>query len=167
MNNLLSNRSYPFFLGPEEHGLPAYYRRLNRFAFAFSPLIFVVNEFFIRPDLSVYKKTPEALWSIIALTLNSEIPTAHTMPVIAAIALYSACLGINVYMLPKWGPRAAKVGMKSGLPTNAEYAIAYFQISNRIEKMAFTFWNSIFVPVSFFFASFLPCMFVNLIRSLS
>jgi hypothetical protein len=166
MRNLPTNMSYPFFLGPEEHGLPAYYRRLNRLGFILMPLVFVANEFFIRPDLSVYKKTPEALWSLIALTLNSEIPTTHTMPVIAAIALYSACLGINFYLLPKWGPRATKVGMKSGLPTNAEYETAYFQISNRIEKIAFMLWNTIFIRISIVLLSFFLCMFINLLRSL-
>jgi hypothetical protein len=167
MRNVLNNRSYPFFLGPQEHGLAAYYRLLNRLGLILILLVFVLNEFLIRPNLATYKKTPEALWSLIGLTLNADVPMSHALTVIAAITFFGLCTWFNFYLLPKWGPRATKVGMKSGLPKNEEYAIAYFGISNRIEKWAFSCWHSIVVPIIFFYSSLLTCMFISLLRGLS
>lgn len=172
MSKSQNTRSYPFFLGPAEHRLPTYYRRLNRLAFTLSSLIFLVNEFFVRPDLAVYKNAPETLWSIIALTLNAADTADHVMPLIASIVLYSVFLTINLLLLPKWGPRPTKVGMKSGVPHHTEVGIdvypnAYFLISNPIQKFAFMCWHSVLMPVTAFFASFLPCMLINLLRNLS
>jgi len=157
---------YPYFLGPSDHCLAAHYRRLNRMGLILILFIFVLNEFFIRPHLSNYKKTPDELWSIIALTLNSDIPAGYVMAVIAAFGLYGLCMRINFYFLPQWGPRPIKVGMKSGLPTSDEYKTAYFNISSRVKKIAFSLWHSIAVPISFFWVSGLICMFFNLLRSL-
>lgn len=166
MRNLPVNIKYPFFLGPNEHCLSDYYRQLNRWFYILSPLVLLANEFFIRPDLVGYKKTPDSIWSILALTLNAQIPLGHGMPIIFAIAMYSLCLAINFFMLPKWGVRPSKIGMKSGLPIDDGYKGAYFYIANPIQKNAFVFWNAISIRISFFFASFIPCMGINLFRSL-
>lgn len=170
MSKSQNTRSYPFFLGPAEHRLLTYYRRLNRLGYILIPLIFLVNEFFVRPDLAVYKNAPETLWSIIALTLNAADTADHVMPLIASIVLYSVFLTINLLLLPKWGPRPTKIGMKSGLPPPRDvdvYGYAYFLISNPIQKFAFMCWHSVLMPVTAFFVSFMPCGFVNLLRSLS
>jgi hypothetical protein len=166
MRNFPVNIKYPFFWGPEEHCLSDYYRQLNRWFYILSPLVFLVNEFFIRPGLVGYKETSNSIGSILALTLNAQIPLGQGMPVIGAIATYSLCLAINFVMLPKWGGRPSKAAMKSGLPIDDEYKGAFFYITNPIQKNAFVCWNAISIRISFFFASFIPCMGINLFRSL-
>ena len=166
MSKSSNNAGYPYFLVPGEHLLPAYYRKLNRCFFMLSPLIFLANEFLVRSDLADYKKAPDALWSIIALALNAQTPMDRSPSVLVAMVLFAACLAINFSLLPKWGRRPSKTGMKAGLPPKDGYGNAYFGIFNPIDKNAFMFWNSVLVPASFLFASFIPCMFINLLRSL-
>lgn len=167
MRRILSTANYPFFWGPAEHSLQAYYRRLNHLAFIVAPLMFLINELLVRPDLILYKKASNALWSIIALAFNAQLTLDQNMTVFVVFVIYAACLWASVLLLPKWSMRPSEIGMKSGLPPrDTNYENVYFWISNSIEKYAYIFWNSVLIPFSFFFGSFLIGMFINLIRIL-
>ncbi len=166
MRRMHNNLKYPFFWGPAEHSLQAYYRRLNHLAFTLIPLMFLANEFLVRPKLAGYREIPNATWSIIALALNAQIRLDQYMTVFVVFVLYAACLGSIVLLLPKWGARPTEISMKSGLPPrNADYEHVYFWILNPVQKYAYIFWNLVFMPLNYFFSSFIVCMSVNLLRS--
>ncbi len=167
MRRMPNSLNYPFFWGPAEHSLQAYYRRLNLLAFTLTPLMLLANEFLIRPDLADYRKIPNAVWSIIALALNAQITLDQYMTVWVVFVLYAACLGSIVLLLPKWGVRPTKIGMKSGLPPrDADYEHVYFCILNPMQKYAYMLWISVLMPLNYFFGSFVICMVINLLRSL-
>jgi len=167
MSQLKNASRYPYFLGPDEHFLSAYYRRLSRLSLILMVLIFLMNEIFVRPKLAIYKSTPDALWSILALLLNAQVPLDRGLLVIAFMSIYILSLAICVCLLPKWGLLPKNIGLKSWLPPKDKYEEVYFLVASPLKKYAFTFWNLVLVPSSYIFASFLPCMFINLLRSLS
>ncbi len=158
--------NYPFFLGPEDHRLGDYYKKLNRSSFILMPLLFVLNELYVRPNLLVYKASSERLWSIIALALNAQIPVSVGVSAYLAIAFFMICLATFSLLLPKWGPRSTRVGMKSGLPTYTEYKSAYFQIENQLHRAVFFVWHRVLMVMAFFLGICSLCMTVNLFRSL-
>jgi hypothetical protein len=158
--------NYPFFLGPEDHRLGDYYKTLNRWGFILMPLLFALNELFVRPNLSIYKASPDRLWSIVALTLNAQIPVSMGVRAYLVIALFMMGLAAFFLMLPKWGPRATRVGMKSGLPTYSEYKSAYFQIENQIHRTVFFVWHRVLMRIAFFIGICSLCTAINLFRSL-
>jgi hypothetical protein len=158
---------YPFFLGPEEHRLFSYYRRINLWSYIFFPMIIALNELLIRPRLPAYRESPERFWSMLALLLNAQVPASVGVSIHVTLGLCALCLATTFVLLPKWGLRAAKISVKHGLPAYAEYKAAYFYFENSIQRFGFFMWHSVLMPVSFFFGVFVPCMVISLFRSLS
>lgn len=159
--------SYPYFLGPDEHRLSNYYRRLNLLAYMFFPLIIVLNELLIRPHLPAYRESLNNVWSTIALALNAQVPASAAISIHLMMALFALCLAITFVSLPKWGLQATKASMKTGLPAYADYKSAYFQLENSIQRIGFFTWHFMLMRISFFFGVFMPCIGINLFRSLS
>lgn len=159
--------NYPFFLGPEGHHLGDYYKTLNRLSYMLTPVLFAVNEFFVRPSLPMYRASPERFWSVIALTLNAQTPESAGESAYLAIALFMLGVATFFLTLPKWGVRATTSGMKSGLPSYAEYSGAHFQIKNQLQNAAFFAWHRVLMPIAFFFGICSLCMTINLFRNLS
>ena len=134
------NWNSPFFFGPDEHRLDHYYQRLNRWALILVPLVLLFNEYLIRPKLPMYRKLQQqTLESFFAFALNAEIP--HW--VAASFLFYGAIpfvlvLLVTFFSMPKWGSRATKTCMKSGLPSSIEeYQHAYFYIERNSQRVAF------------------------------
>ena len=159
--------SYPYFLGPDEHRLFNFYRRLNLSAYLFFPLIIALNELLIRPHLPTYRESPNKLWSIIALALNAQVPVSAGISIYLMMALFALCLAITFVSLPKWGLRATRVSVKNGLPAYADYKNAYFYFENGIQRIGFSTWHFVLMRISFFVGVLMPCMGINLFRSLS
>lgn len=159
--------SYPYFLGPDEHRLFSHYRTLNGLAFVLMPLVFVLNEFLVRPHLNAYRELPEGIWAITVLLLSAQIPTSSGTTVMSALIVIAGCYAVCFFMLPKWGFRPSQMSMKSGLPTYIEYKSAVFFIQSTARRLAFFVWHSLLMRVSFFLGVFIPTMVINLFRSLS
>jgi hypothetical protein len=161
---------YPYFLGPDEHRLGAYYRTLQRLGFALMPVVFVLNEFLVRTHLDAYQQTPDRFWSLFVLTLNGQMPPAQWAKVYWVIVTYFIALTLVRSMLPKWNTRASKVILRSSFLPILEiddYRVAYFYIKNLPQKIVFLVWHWVATPSGFFIGSLLPCMGVNFIRSIS
>lgn len=160
--------SYPFFLGPNEHCLYRYYRRLNMWGYVCIPLLIFINEVFARGNLLIYKKVPTNLLSIIVLTLNSQnIYSIDLQLILFVIFPLTLCYAIAYMLLPKWNIRANKIGMNAGLPsTLSEYEVAHFYIEKRIHEISFFIWHSVLMRVSLLFAIVIPCMTINFLRNL-
>ena len=158
---------YPYFLGPDEHCLFNYYRNLNRWAFLLMPLVLVLNEFLVQPNLNAYRESPEGAWAIIALLLNAQIPTSSGTLVLSGLIFALLCYASTFFLLPKWGFRASKLSVKSGLPKYVEYKSAVFFIESKAKRLAFFVWHSALMKVSFFLVVFIPTMVINFFRSLS
>lgn len=160
--------SYPYILGPDEHHLDQYYRWLSRWVYVCIPVLFLINEIFIRSHLAEYLKSPKYPWSILALALNLQnIYIVDLRLVFFGLIPLTAGYAITYSLLPKWNTRASRVGMKSGIPSNAaEYQIAFFYIENIIQKISFFVWHFVLMMISFLFGIVTPCMVINLFRSL-
>jgi hypothetical protein len=159
--------NYPYFLGHEDHRLGDYYKTLNRLSFVLIPVLFALNELFVRPSILAFKASPERLWSIIALALNAQIPESAGASAYLVIALFMPVTAILFFVLPKWGVRATTAAMKSGLPSYTEYSCAHFQIKNLLQRTAFFGWHRVLMPIAFFLGICSLYMTINLFRSLS
>lgn len=158
---------YPFILGPKEHNLGLYYQGLSKWSYAFLVIPVVLNEIFIRPNLSSYQVHPQELWSILALTMNAQIPFDIGMWVVLHVFIPLSLLFVaTLLLLPSWGPRASIQCMKSGLPPKDEYSNSYYFFRKPHERIAFAIWHFLLMRISLVALAFIPSMSINLFRSL-
>jgi len=156
----------PYVLEPNKHRLRFFYRRLNKIGLVMIVLIVTVNELFLRNNLLSYSASPEKFSSLVVLTLNASAPSSFAQKLIFVFPLLALCYAVLFTLLPKWGVQCLKRNLKTGLPVYEEYGNTYFFIDSQIQKIAFYLWHSVLMRVSFLFATFIPCMGINLFRSL-
>jgi hypothetical protein len=159
-----NDSKYPLIIKPEEHGLFNYYKRLEKWGFILLPIVFLCNEFFLRPILiSKDISSSSLLW--LAYIVNIDFPVELGSAALNGVIMFSFTVCLFAYLQPKWGHQTLARGMKSGVPVQiAEYRNAVFLVRNRIQLVAFHIYHKVLMKLAFVGCFLVVTGVANLLR---
>lgn len=160
-------QTYPYFLYPEQHQLATKQKTPNTLVVTAMLILLVFNEFLIRPTLPVIKNSPSGALQLFALTINGQFPLGKAHIAHFFMMALSASYLVIFVLLPKNGKIASDAVMKKSLPDLDELKDAIFFIETPLQNLAFLFWYRFLMRLTLLIVTILPCMLLNMFRSVA